>query len=195
MLARLHTSQMDFPGLEPDPVAVEFHALAARAEPTLQALPSGPELVHRFRVSMHRVRERAGFNRQQTPAPIHGALSWDCIYYGADGEFYLYRFESCRRSDPRLDLGGFAADLLCFALAMYDDASYRLCSSALVSKYNSEAAYPVGEDDLQPYIVLALCQRLQRAELRTKAGTAQLLAALDAVLGDTDTAAARGASS
>ena len=74
-------------------------------------------------------------------------------------------------------------------------AAYRLCSSAFVSKYNSKAAHPVCEDDLQPYIVLALCQRLQRAELRTKAGTAQLLAALDAVLCDRDTAAARGASS
>src|SRR5206468_7146186 len=130
--------------------------LAARAEATLQALPSGPGLVHRFHVSMQRVQARTAFNRQQTPVPIHGALGWDCIYYGVDGRFYLYGFESCRRSDARLDLGGFAADLLCFALATYDDAAYRLCSSAFVSNYNSKAAHPVCADDLQPYIVLAL---------------------------------------
>ncbi len=51
-----------------------------------------------------------------------------------------------------------------------------------MSKYNSKAEHPVREDDLQPYIVLALCERIQRAEPRTKAGAGPLLAALEAVL-------------
>ena len=118
--------------------------------------------------------------RPQTLAPIHGALGWDSIRYGNDGEFYLFRFESCRWSDPRLDLGGFAADLLCFTLAAYNDAAYRLCSNAFLSKYNSKAEHPVSEDDLQPYIALALCERIQR----TEAGAGPLLAALNAVLCD-----------
>ena len=162
--------------------------MLARAEATLRTLPSGPELVDRVGISIQCVQARSA-DRPQTLAPIHGALGWDCIRYGVDGEFYLYRFESCRRSDPRLDLGGFAADLLCFMLAAYDDAAYRLCSNAFLTNYNSKAEHPVREDDLQPYIVLALCERIQREEGRTKAGTGPLLAALDAVLSDRSIAA------
>ncbi len=179
-LARLHRTQCAFPDAEPD--GADLQPMFARAEATLRTLPSGPELVHRLGISIQHFQERSADRRAQTLATIHGALGWDCIRYGIDGEFYFFRFESCRRSDPRLDLGGFAADLLCFTLAAYDDAAYRLCSKAFVSKYNSKAEHPVREDDLQPYIVLALCERIQRAEPRTKAGAGPLLAALEAVL-------------
>jgi anti-sigma regulatory factor (Ser/Thr protein kinase) len=178
-LARLHRSPCAFPDAEPG--GADLQPMFARAEATLRTLPSGPELVDRLGISIQRVQETST-DKPQTLAAIHGALSWDCIRYGVDGEFYLFRFESCRRSDPRLDLGGFAADLLCFSLAAYDDAAYRIWSNAFVSKYNSKAEHPVREDDLQPYIVLALCERIQRAESRTKAGARLLLAALNAVL-------------
>jgi hypothetical protein len=158
--------------------------MVARGETTLQTLTSGPDLVNRFRVMVQRTQARAAFNRQRPLTPIHGALGWDCIHYGVDGRFYLYRFEKCRQSDPGFDLGGFAADLLCFTLAGCDDAAYRLCSNAFLSNYNSKAEHPVREDDLQPYIVLALCERVQRAKPHTKPGAGPLLAALDAVLCD-----------
>jgi len=131
---------------------------------------------------MQRMREQAAFRRQRDLTPIHGALGWDCIHYGVNGKFYLYRFEKCQRSDPAFDLGGFAADLLCFTLASYDEEAYGLCYDAFLSQYNSKAEQPIGEDDLRFYIVLALCERLRRAKPRTKADAEHLLHALDAAL-------------
>ena len=122
-------------------------------------------------------------------------MRWDCIHYGADENFYLYRFEGCRRSDPGLDLGGFAADLLCFTLADHEGGAYRICSDAFLSHYNSEAEHPMLEDDLCLYVVLVLSERLQRAAHRTKARAGELLAAVDAALRDGAKAAANGVSS
>src|SRR5213078_3827988 len=106
---------------------------------TLQTLPAGSDLVNRFRVCAQRILERSASRMKRTVAPIHGALGWDCIHYGVDGRFYLYRFERCRRSDPGLDLGGFAADLLCFTLASYNDEAYRVCRDELLKHYNAKA--------------------------------------------------------
>ena len=194
-LARLHRSQVVLRGVEPDSAGDGLQGMVARAETTLQTLPSGPDLVNRFRVCIQRIRERSASWMQRTVAPIHGALAWDCIHYGADGNFYLYRFERCRRSDPGLDLGGFAADLLCFTLADHEDGAYRICSDAFLSHYNSEAEHPMLEDDLCLYVVLVLSERLQRAAHRTKARAGELLAALDAALRDGAKAAANGVSS
>jgi hypothetical protein len=133
--------------------------------------------------------------RQQTPVPIHGALGWDSIRCGVDGEFYLYCFESCCQSDPKYDLAGFSADLLCFTLDAYDIEAYRLCNNAFLSYYNSKAERPIPEDDLQPYMALALCERLQRAGARKKPDAAAILAALDAVLCGSVAAAAGGSPS
>jgi len=180
-LARLHRSGCAFRVVEPD--GAERRQMFVRTEAMLQTLPRGPELVDRFGDSIERIQEGSAGGRPQILTPIHGALGWDCIRYGIDGEFYLYRFESCRRSDPRLDLGGFAADLLSFTLAAYDDAAYRLCSNAFLSNYNRKAEHSVFEEDLQPFIVLALCERLQRAESDPKAGVGPLLRALDSALG------------
>ncbi len=181
-LARLHRSEIVFPEEETDAAGEKLQAMAARAETTLQTLPSGPGLVNRFRVCVQRMREQAAFRRQRDLTPIHGALGWDCIHYGVNGKFYLYRFEKCQRSDPAFDLGGFAADLLCFTLASYDEEAYGLCYDAFLSQYNSKAEQPIGEDDLRFYIVLALCERLRRAKPRTKADAEHLLHALDAAL-------------
>jgi hypothetical protein len=183
-LAALHRSSIVVPGVESDAVDRSLHTMIARAETTLQTRPSASDLVNRFRTCVQPIQERPASWMPRAAAPIHGALSWDCIQHGVDGSFYLYRFEKCRRSDPGLDLGGFAADLLCFTLAGHDDRAYRICIEDFLRHYNSKAEHPIGEDDLRLYIVFALCERLQAAQPRTEAGAGQLVAALEATLRD-----------
>ena len=178
-LARLHRSQVAFNWAQTHRVGEGRDAMAARAERRLQALRCGHDLVNRFRVSVRRILDRHGFGGQRT-APIHGALGWDCIHYGIDGFFYLYRFETCRRSDPGLDLGGFASDLLRFTLVDLDEGAYRTCRDALLASYNQRAEHAMNEDELRFYIALALVERLQRAGSRTRADTEELLNALEA---------------
>jgi hypothetical protein len=181
-LAKLHRSHGVSRGAETDLDDDGLEAMAARAEEILQALPGDRDLVSRFRVAAQRIVSRTAVGRPRLLAPTHGALGWDCIHYGVDGRFYLYRFETYRLSDPGLDLGGFAADLLCFTLANQDEAAYRIYHDAFLSYYNSTAEHPIDEDDLAFYTALALSARLQRAQLRTRADAAQLLVALDAAL-------------
>jgi hypothetical protein len=161
----------------------EFQAMVARTETTLQSLPGGRELAERFCVSVARLQQRS-------ITPIHGALGFDCIFCGVDSRFYLYRFENCRRSYPGIDLGGFAADLLCFTLANYDEAAYDLCRNTFLSHYNASAQHLMGADELRPYVTLALAERLERAKRRTGADTEQRLRILDAALRHEDRPAA-----
>jgi anti-sigma regulatory factor (Ser/Thr protein kinase) len=181
-LAKLHCSQVGLRGAELDFVGEELQTMVVRSENYLQTLTCVPDLVNRFNAVAQRIESRAALDRQRILSPIHGALGWDCIHYGVDGRFYLYRFETCRWSDPGLDLGGFAADLLCFTLASYNEDAYRICLDAFLGEYNSQAAHPMDKDDLLPYIALALVERLRRAEASAKADAGQLLAALNAVL-------------
>jgi hypothetical protein len=154
-----------------------------RAEKNLETLPGGPDRVNLFRACAARIQEQAATRWQRNVAPIHGGLGWDCIHYSADGRFYLYRFESCRQSDPGFDLGGFAADLLCFTLADHNEEAYRTSLDTFLSNYNAEAEHPMDENDLRFYLALALVGRLGRAETRTRAEAGQGLAALDVALG------------
>lgn len=190
-LARLHRSQVVFPHADPECAGGGVRELAVRTEKYLQTLPCGPDLVNHFREAAQRIELRAEFGGRQILAPIHGALGWNCIHYGVDGRFYLYRFEACRQSDPGLDLGGFTADLLRFTSANHDEAAYPICLEDFLGKYNSEATHPLSKDDLLPYTVIALVERLERADPFTKADAGQLLGALDAAL----TARPRGAES
>jgi len=162
--------------------AEEFRALVEGAESNLATLPGGPGLVNQLRVYVGRIQEWAELSRPRTVALIHGALDWGCIHFGGDRRFYLYRFETCRRSDPGLDLGRFAADLLCFTLAHHNEEVYRICHDTFLTKYNAEAEHPMAKDLLRCYIALALVERLGRAECRSKAEARQLLGALDAEL-------------
>ncbi|PYM12457.1 MAG: hypothetical protein DME18_11390 [Verrucomicrobia bacterium] len=181
-LAALHRSQVALRGMETDPLGTGLQATIARAETNLQMLRVGSDVVNRFRVCVHRLQERAASRRRQPPAPIHGAFGWDCIHYGVDGRFYLYRFEACRRSDPGLDLGGFAADLLCFTLAHHDEEVFQTCCDDLLRHYNSETERPMDENDVRFYTALALCERLGRLQSNINAGAELLLVALDATL-------------
>jgi anti-sigma regulatory factor (Ser/Thr protein kinase) len=183
-LSAVHRGPVLGPGVASAAVDQGLPAMMARAETTLQALPGKADLVNRFRACVHPTQERLASGRQRAMAPIHGSVGWDCIHYGVDGRFYLYRFEKSRLSDPGLDLGGFAADLLCFTLAYYDAEAYRVCRDDLLKHYNAEAQSPIGAEDLRVYTVLALCQRLARSDLRPPVGEGQLVAALDASLRD-----------
>jgi len=177
-LAALHRSQVVLRGGETDPRGEGLQARVARAEKKLQTLSAAPDLLNLFRFAFRRIQQRYVFNRQRAPTPIHGALSWDCIHYGVDGRFYLYRFESCRHSDPGLDLGGFGADLLCFTLANHAEAASQLCFEHFLETYNSEAARPMIKEDLLDYTVLALVERLGRTG-PPNADAGRLLAALE----------------
>lgn len=178
-LARLHRSSVEFPTAAPKPVEDQFAALAAWAEAKLKTRPDGPGLADRFRISVRRIQARLALARPHTLAPIHGAFGWNCIYYGVDGCFYLYRFETCRRSDPGLDLGRFAADLLRFAMSQHDATAYRLCRDAFLESYNGEAERPLDGEDLQFYMAIALSERLARSDICTEADGLELLSALD----------------
>jgi hypothetical protein len=193
-LSALHRSRISFDGrsscgVSPGTPEHELqpgercNALVARAEKNLQNLPGGAALVNRFRAGAECLQACAATRRPCIVAPIHGALGWDCIHFGVDGRFYLYRFESCRHSDPGLDLGGFAADLLCFTLTHHNEEAYGTSLDTLLSNYNAEAEHPMDENDLHFWIALSLVERLGRAETRTRADAGQWLAALDAALG------------
>jgi hypothetical protein len=181
-LAGLHRSQIAFRGNETDLAEEGFKAMVARTTTALQGLPRGSALVSCFRAQVERIENAALRGKPRVLAPIHGAFGWDRIHYGVDGRFYLYRFETCQRSDPGLDLGGFAADLLCFTLSNHDESAYRSCLDAFLNEYNSEAEHRISAEDIRFYIPLALVERLQRTEPRTTAGLDQLLAGVDAAL-------------
>src|SRR5439155_23031851 len=163
-LAGLHRSRIALRSNETGHTEAGFKAMVARTTTALQALAGGSDLVSCFRHWAKRIENAASSKQPRVLALIHGALGWVCVHYGVDGRFYLYRFETCRRSDPGLDLGGFAADLLCFTLASYNEEAYRICLDAFLGEYNSEAAHPMDKNDLLPYIALALVERLRRTE-------------------------------
>jgi len=190
-LAALHCSPARLPEVDSIDLRERFEARIADAETTLRTLSSGSGLANRFRAGVQRLTTRAGSWARLDP--IHGSLGWDCIYYGVDARFYLYQFEKCCRSDPGLDLGGFAADLLCFTLDHYDDEAYRVCRDELLKHYNAKAEQRTGDDDLRIYTVLALCDRLELAQPGTTA-SAQLIAALEAALRDRASETATGTS-
>ncbi|PYQ86219.1 MAG: hypothetical protein DMG03_07590, partial [Acidobacteria bacterium] len=110
-LSALHKSRVTVPGTERDGGETLERAIA-RAETTVRAV-LGSDFVNRFRMCVHASEARSALKMQRPRCPIHGAMAWDCIRFGIDGKFYLYRFENCRRSNPGFDLGGFAADLAC----------------------------------------------------------------------------------
>ena len=190
-LAALHRSQVSLPVMETDPLGAGLQTMVTRAVTNLQMLPRGSDLVNHFHACVERLQERAASRGARPLAPIHGAFGWDCVHYGVDGCFYLYRFEMCRQADPGLDLGGFAADLLCFTLAHHDAEVFRICHDTLLSNYNANAGHPIDEDELRFHVAFALLDRLQRGEPRKKAAARQLIGALNVSLDMWDWAAAR----
>jgi anti-sigma regulatory factor (Ser/Thr protein kinase) len=168
LLAALHRSQIAVRGFDPSRAGDGFEALIACVETTLHTLPSGLDLVNRLRRRVERHEERVRCSSHAAGAPIHGALTLDSICYGVDGNFYLYRFENCRWGDHACDVGGFAADLLCFTLAHHDGEAYRTCRDDFVRSYNLESVHRLSADDFHFYGLLALCERLQFANRHSR---------------------------
>ncbi|HYX83143.1 MAG TPA: ATP-binding protein [Gemmatimonadales bacterium] len=181
-LSALHKSRVTVPEAERD-VNETLERAIAEAETAVRDV-IGAGFVDRFHDCVQEGGAPSASRRQRPRCPIHGALAWDCIHFGIDGKFYLYRFEKCRRSDPGFDLGGFAADLTCFTLARFDAAAYRLCRDAFLAHYNAQAEHPVSAEDLRLYTALALCERLRGAPLDRNGGNRHLVTALDVVLRD-----------
>jgi len=181
-LAGLHRSQIAFRGSETDLTEDGLKAVVARTTTALQAVHGGSDLVSCFRHCVKQIENAVASGQPRVLAPIHGAFGWDRIHYGVDRRFYLYRFETCQRSDPGLDVGGFAADLLCFTLCNHDESAYRSCLDAFLNEYNSGAEHSLSPDDLRFYIPVALAERLQQTERRTTAGLDPSFAALHTVL-------------
>ena len=103
----------------------------------------------------------------------------DCIHYGVDKHFYLQRFEHCHRGDPRLDLGGFTADLLCFALTHRDAETYRVGLGELLESYNSRAEQPVNATELSIFLALAFVERFGTLGTQDEPVARRLLEALE----------------
>jgi hypothetical protein len=178
-LALIHRRALPAGPVESVPGAERFQAMVAGVERALGQLPYGSEQLDRFRNVARRVRDDGIVSRPASGVSIHGALGWDCLHYGVDGTFYFYRFEGCHESEPAIDLGGFAADLLRFTLVSADTAAYRDCCDELLTAYNAKAEYAIDRRHLPFYVVLALGERLREA--RTPADREELLNALDAL--------------
>jgi hypothetical protein len=122
-----------------------------------QANPQWVELVQQL---FNHLMERAlGLNSCEL-VPIHGAFAWHCIVYD-DRQFYLYRFEACRRSHPGFDIGGFLADLLCFygLSKKSDQGSYETGRAVFLETYFAGKP-PLWQEDVSFFVVSALLQRL-----------------------------------
>src|SRR5882724_176120 len=173
VLAALHGTHVELDREARDPF-VDLHTRVAEAHRCLQTLRGGSGCFDYLLDAIRRLQERQASNRLQSLSLIHGGLGWDCIHYGTDGRFYLYRFETCRHSDAGFDLGGFVADLLCFALNHHDEETYRFCLETFLHSYNEKAVLPTSEDHLRPYIALALCERRKRLGFAERVGPERL---------------------
>lgn len=182
-LGRLHRSPVEFDGASPNVMTEDLEAWVARVTARLQTMPGGAKLGAAFRACVDRIPERPALRGQRLRTPSHGALGFDCIHYGVDGRFYLYRFERSGRGDPGLDLGGFAADLLTFMVANQSAASYPACRDVFLTHYNAEVEDRMDEDDLRFYTALALGDRLGRAEIHGKNQVEARLAAFNWLVG------------
>jgi anti-sigma regulatory factor (Ser/Thr protein kinase) len=181
-LSVLHRSRVLGRGPEFEAPAQRLPLMIDRTERSLRSLSGGSELLNRFRACAQAVQKQVALHRPRAPAPIHGALDWDCIQYGIEGRFYLYRFESSGWSDPGHDLGGFAAELLRFTRSYHDEDAYRICRDAFLHAYNLETARPMSVGELRFYIAFALIERLQRDPSRAAEESGEWLAALESDL-------------
>jgi anti-sigma regulatory factor (Ser/Thr protein kinase) len=139
--------------------ALERHRAAAKRIVTKLA-QAGPQRVERVQHFFNHLVARAAALKSCEPAPIHGALGWNCIL--CEGKrFYFYKFDNCRRSHPGYDAGGFLADLLRFYVLgkKRDEDFYRLGREIFLKTYFGDAP-PSWQADLPFFIAAALLLRL-----------------------------------
>ncbi len=158
ILSQMHSNRSLFPDRKTSGAIGKLLGMISRAGEHLQKLKYEHPAVNLFYDMARRALERASTDGQCF-APIHGAMNWNSIWYGVDGRFYLYHFESCQWSDPGLDLGGYIADLLQFTHSVTDGGTYQICLSALLNSYNAGAEVHMSEPELHFYTILALSER------------------------------------
>ena len=161
-LAALHRSPIAFGNPEHELLGERLRGACERVSRRLEASQRETDLPGRFRGVVWRIEELAAAVQPRPPTPIHGRFGLDCVQYGVDGRFYLYRFEACRLSQPGLDLGGFLADLLSLASSQGDDAIYQIGCDAFLAGYHSSERHPFGREEVRFYRALALVDRLDR---------------------------------
>jgi hypothetical protein len=180
-LAGLHRRRALLRDAPADSIETRLARMITQAECVPGPLPWRWDFAHRLARTVETIRRQNPPRSLRPLTTIHAAFGWDCIHYGVDKHFYLQRFEHCRRGDPGLDLGGFAADLLCFTLTRHNLETYRLCRDEFLASYNARAEYPLGAEELNLYITWALARRFQAASPRSLPAAWRLLEALDAV--------------
>lgn len=111
-LRTLHQSTIRLQA-EEELTAARYRLQAARERAVAALAQTGPQRLKRVQQLFDAAIKRAAGLQPYQPVPIHGAFGWHCVV--SDGtRFYLYQFDTCRRSHPGFDIGGFLADLLRF---------------------------------------------------------------------------------
>jgi hypothetical protein len=138
------------------------HRLSARQPVVARLLELGPSIAERADLSFRRLADRAASIQRVEPTFVHGALDWNAIVH-EEGRLYFYRFETCRRSHPGLDVGSLLADLRCFYLLRKksDPRLYPLVRDVSLRNYFGGAPCS-WQDDLPFFTALALHERLRR---------------------------------
>jgi anti-sigma regulatory factor (Ser/Thr protein kinase) len=161
-LAALHQSHIPLRIAEPQSLAERLRLTCARVSSNPLAMDSRFDLATRARTVLQSVEEWFALIESRELAPTHSALSWDCIHYGVDRGFYLYKFENCRLSHPGLDLGGFLADLLLFSATQNDEEAFRSGREAFLGSYDALSGHSTSAEILRICTVVALLDRLDQ---------------------------------
>jgi anti-sigma regulatory factor (Ser/Thr protein kinase) len=161
-LAALHQSHVQLRMAEPRSLAERLQLTCARVSSNLLALGFDFDLAQRARTILQSIEERFAMLESRQLAPTHSALGWDCIHYGVDRGFYLYRFENCRLSHPGLDLGAFLADVLLFSATQNDEEAFRIGRDAFIGSYDALAGQPTSAETLRTCTAVALLDRLDQ---------------------------------
>ena len=161
-LAALHRSSVAFAKTELGLLGKGFRGSCLRVGSSLEAAHPDTNLPVRFRQVVQRLEERAAAVEPREPSPIHGRFGLDCVQYDVEGQFYLYRFEACRMSQPGFDLGGFLADLRSLASSQGDDEIYEMGRESFLGGYRSKEPRRFGHCELGFFQAVASIDRLDR---------------------------------
>jgi hypothetical protein len=161
-LAALHQSHIPLRMAEPRSLAEQLRLTCTRVSSNLVALGLDFDLARRARMILRFIEERFAMLESRQLAPTHSALGWDCIHYGVDRGFYLYRLENCRLSHPALDLGAFLADILLFSATQRDEEPFRIGRKAFLASYDALTDQSTSAETLRTCTAVALLDRLDQ---------------------------------
>ena len=156
-----------------------YTAAIARANRKVRRLRDGQAWQRELERAAQHIRQSVWSELSGRKVPIHGAFGWDAVHYGVNGSFFLSRFEHSRLGKPYEDLGGFVADLLCFAMMRRDASAFRGALDRFLATYRQGDDTATNVSDLEPYVLFALIDRLGRPW--SAIGTRSLVEALKAI--------------